>query len=303
MDGGPSLFELPAVGAIVPYAGAKRTDAAEIVSELGPHSRYDDVFCGSLAVPLAKPPATMESVNDMFGDLINLARVLKGAWTATELYARLHRVLMHEDLFHEAASAWADRGHQPAPEAGDVDRAEEFMICSWFGRNGVCGTQSYNQGFSIRYTSRGGSTAKRWHSAVECIPAWHERLRAMTILNRDGFELLEKLDDAEKCVIYCDPPYLQKGFRYVHDFETEDHERLARLLHRFKRTRVVLSYYEHPALAELYPGWSKREIHRTKNMAQQNQRGIVKEGPKAVAPEVLLINGRSFVELAAVAGC
>ncbi len=51
--------------------------------------------------------------------------------------------------------------------------------------------------------------------------------------------------------IYCDPPYLVKGAKYVHDFTDSQHEDLAKLLRRFKHTRVVVSYYEHPALDEL----------------------------------------------------
>lgn len=286
------LFDQPAITAIAPYAGGKRTLAPTIVAELGPHVKYDDPFCGSLAVPFAKERCSFETVNDLYGDLVNLARVLKSASAAKELHERLSRTLMHEQLFHDAATQWHARGYQPAPEAGDVDRAEEFMICSWFGRNGVCGTSSYNQGFCVRYTKNGGHAGKRWCSAVDSIPAWHERLRMMTILNRDGFELLERLEDADKCAIYCDPPYVKKGFKYVKDFGDGDHERLARCLNRFKKTRVVVSYYEHPLLDDLYRGWTKREVYTTKALVSQGQRG--EKGKATVAPEILLINGPSL---------
>lgn len=279
-----------AITAIAPWFGSKRTLAPIIVEELGPHRKYDEVFCGSCSVLLAKPPASFETVNDLHGELINLARCLKDDGLAVALYARLSRTLMHEDLFHEAAARWRDRGNVPAGEEPDIDRAEDYMLCCWFGRNGVAGTSSYNQGFCVRYTKNGGHAGKRWTSAVESIPAWHDRLKAVTILNRDGFELLERLEDSEGCAIYCDPPYLVKGAKYVHDFESEDHERLAKLCGRFKRTRVVVSYYEHERLADLYPGWRKRQIDVTKALVNQGMRD--QKGPTK-ATEVLLVNERS----------
>jgi DNA adenine methylase len=281
----------PKIGALSPWFGSKRTLAPEIVRELGPHSKYDEPFCGSCAVLLAKQPATCETVNDLHGDLVNLARCLQEESTAVDLYARLSRLIMHETMFHEAALRWRARGHQPAGELLDLDRAADYMVCSWFGRNGVAGTSSYNQGFCVRYTKNGGHAAKRWQSAVESIPDWHWRLRNVTILNRDGFELLERLQDEKGCAIYVDPPYLVKGAKYVHDFAPADHERLAILLARFKRTRVVVSYYQGDLLNTLYAGWTKRRLKATKALVNQGARD---KGGVVEAPEVLLMNGPSY---------
>lgn len=241
---------------------------------------------------LAKEPCTQETVNDLHGDLINLARVLKDEGLAVELYRRLARTVMHEDLLHEAAERWRAQGHSPAPDLGDVDRAEDFMVCSWFGRNGVAGTSSYNQGFCVRYTKNGGHAATRWCSAVDSIPDWHRRLRTVTILNRDGFEIIERLEDAKGAAIYVDPPYLVKGAKYVHDFEAADHERLAVLLRRFRETRVVVSYYFDDRLATLYPGWKLRRLKAVKALVSQGMRD---RNGKVEAPEVLLVNGPSLV--------
>jgi len=292
-----TLFDMK-IKAIAPWAGSKRKGADDIVIELGPHRAFWDPFCGSLAPLLAKEPSTFETVNDLHGDLINLARVLAMESAAVDLYGKLSRFLMHEDLFHEAAARFRSRGHQRATDEVDVQRALDFFICSWMGRNGVAGTESYNQGFCVRYTKNGGHAATRFLSCVESIPAWHQRLRAVTILNRDGFELLARIEDADGVCLYCDPPYLKKGFRYVHDFgdgtkgALDDHARLAGLLRRFKKTRVVVSYYDDPRLVELYPGWTIRKIFTTKAMASQNQRG--RSGEAVVAPEVLIINGPSY---------
>lgn len=287
------MSETPAITAIAPWFGSKRTLAPRIVAELGEHRAYWEPFCGSMAVLLAKPPATMETVNDLHGDLVNLARVIQHPALGPALYRRLRRVWMSEVIHQEAAERFRERGNTPAGEQPDVDRAADYMLCAWLGRNGVAGTQSYNQGFCVRYTKNGGHGAKRWQGVVDSIPAWGRRLRAVTILSRDAFELIEKIEDAPGVVVYCDPPYIVKGAKYVHDFKAEDHQRLASLLMRFTKTRVVVSYYDHPDLAALYPAprWTIVHCPTTKALVNQGMRDS--EGG-TVAPEVLLINGPSL---------
>jgi len=291
------LFDAPEmlIKAIYPGFGSKRTLAPTIIQELGKHRAYWEPFCGSLAVLLAKPESSFETVNDLHGDLINLARVLAAQDTAADLYERLSRTLTHEDLFHEAAGRFKTRGHVPAGDVADVDRAYDFFVCSWMGHNGVAGTQSYNQGFCVRYTKNGGHAATRFQSCVESIPAWHARLRNITILSRCGLDLLERIEDAPGVCIYCDPPYLVKGAKYVYDFNSSDHQRLSKTLPRFKKTRVVVSYYKDAALPEMYPWWTIREVFTRKSLANQNKRD---QKGVTIAPEILLINGPSYAEAA-----
>jgi DNA adenine methylase len=290
------------ITAIAPWFGSKRTLAPEIVRQLGPHRSYWEPFCGSMAVLLEKPECSSETVNDLHGDLINLARVvrdpIKGAW----LYRQLRRTIVHEQLFGEAEAAMETQFF-PSPREGFDDqvckeRAYSFFLATWLGRNGVAGTTKGSCGkqFCVRYTKNGGHQGTRFNSSVDSIPAWRRRMREVCILRRCGFYLLVRIDDQEGTVIYVDSPYIDKSATYVHDFETvcagcgriHTHQELADSLSRFKRTRVVVSYYEHPALAKLYPGWTKLKCSIAKGLAQQAQRG--KTG-RVEAPEVLLING------------
>ena len=280
------------LSAIAPWFGSKRTLAPRIVEALGPHTAYWEPFCGSLAVLLAKPIATMETVNDLHGDLINLARVLQSENLARQLYEELKRTLMHEKLFCEAARRCLDRGRTPAADEPELQRAVDFMICSWFGRNGVAGTESYNQGFCVRYTKNGGHAATRWVSAVESIPEWHERLRGITILYRDGLDLIDKIEDNHGVVVYCDPPYVVKGAKYVYDFYEVHHRRLAEALSRFKKTRCVVSYYENSLVNKLYESWTKISCPVAKSLSNQRMRG--QRGERTMAPEVLFINDHNM---------
>lgn len=274
------------VKAIAPWFGAKRNLADEIVRELGSHRVYWEPFCGSMAVLLAKPPCAMETVNDLNGDVVNLARVVQDSVLSVELHRRLELTLMSESLHREAALRWRSAGYR-GDDKPDVDAAYDYFLCSWLGRNGVAGTSSYNQGFCVRYTANGGHSAKRWRSAIESIPAWWERLQNVTILCRDAFEVIGKIDDAPRTAIYVDPPYVRKGAKYIHDFRPEDHGRLADVLRRFKKSRVVVSYYDEPELAGWYEGWRKVPLKATKALVAQNMRG---KAADVKAPEVLLIN-------------
>lgn len=274
------------INAIAPWFGGKRTLAPKVVSQLGKHTAYWEPFCGSMAVLIAKPQCTMETVNDLHGDLINLARCIQHDTISVDLFSRLSRVACSEELHRQAAERHRARGNAPSGEP-DIDRAVDYFLCSWLGRNGVAGTSSYNQGFCRRFTKNGGHAAKRFVSAVESIPDWWHRLRNVTILNGDGFELLERIEDANGVAIYCDPPYLVKGAKYLHDFDCDDHRRLAELLRRFKKTRIVVSYYDDERLKDLYPGWRCDRIEVTKSLVNQGMRD---KGVAVKATEVLLVN-------------
>jgi len=304
---GVEVNEPAKITAIAPWFGGKRTMAPVIVQELGEHSTYWELFCGSMAVLCAKPVSGHETVNDLHGDLINLAMVVRSD-RAHELYERLARTLYVDAVFDMARAIFCGENDiadlvpdTTNPErVGDkhVERAYWYFVVSWMGRNGVSGTERSNYQMATRWTPGGGHGGQRFAAATDSIPWWHNRLRRVCILRRDAFDLLGKIDDAAGVAIYVDPPYFTEtrgdggGSRYLHDFGDEEHERLAAGLERFTKARVVVSYYDHVALDRLYAGWTKREVHRNKNLHVQNRRGA----EKSVAPEVLLINGESFAD-------
>lgn len=292
------------VRSLVAWFGGKRTLAPIIVSDLGAHSMYVEPFCGSMAVLLAKPPCSHDIVNDLHGDLINLARVIASdRWE--ELYGRLVRTMCAEEIFDECKVEFMARDLEPAESiksVGDehVEWAYIYFVVSWMGRNGVSGTARNNYQPVRRWTPGGGSGAVRVASAVDSMSAWHERLRRVNIMNCDAFELIEKMDDSPRLAMYVDPPYMMGGGRtggagsgkYKHEFKEEDHGRLAELLGRFKKARVIVSYYDDSRVDEVYPPgrWTKRKVYWRKGIANGGARGY----KKAEAPEVLLINGESF---------
>lgn len=310
----------PTITAIAPWFGSKRTLAPDIIAELGPHASYFEPFCGSCAVLLAKEPSRQETVNDLHGDLTNLVRVVADEGFAVKLYARLSTVIVSDVMLADAHEVLK----QPVnPNITDLDRAFWYFVQCWTMRNGVAGTnvgmpKGVGTQLAVRYTANGGSPSVRFRNAVESIPAWHERLRNVVVLNRDAFTIIPKIEDSKITAIYVDSPYLaetRSGFdgagaqsRYRHEFThastakggngealfaADDHARLAGMLREFKHARIVVSYYDCPRLHELYSGWTFVKKTLNKQLASANGRG---EGRGAEAPEVLIINGPSFTE-------
>lgn len=275
------------ITALAPWYGCKRSMAAKIIVECGSHSAYVEPFCGSMAVLMSKPPCSIELVNDLHADLINLARVLKCKTLGPRFYRHVRRWSLYEGVIDDAKAVIRS-------DASGVDRAVAYFAMSWLGLNGYSGTNKelVNVNTARRYTLlAGGSPVTRFRSASRSALAFAKRLREVDIRSEDAIALLERLADVPRQVIYVDPPYIKKGAKYLHDFDWLAHRRLAAALHRFKDSRVIVSYYDHPDLAALYPGWTKVDCAMTKALVSQGRRDSTHS---AKAPEVLLINGESY---------
>ena len=302
------------IKALAPWFGGKRTLASDIVAEMGAHRAFYDLGCGSLAVTLAKPVSSHETVVDLHWHLINLARVIQELSTAVELYERLVRTVCSEEIFDRSRAVIEDKPMLEEDQLGDVDLAYHYFVSQWIGRNGVSGTKRLNYQMAVRWTPGGGHGGIRFRSATESLPWWHERLKPVLILRRDIWDIIPKIDDVPGVVIYVDPPYLSEtragGCQYEHEFkqcedlplflsrdeakkEKQTHEGLALMLQRFKKARVLVSYYDNHRLADLYPGWTIKKMYRQKNLHVQNRRGM----GECEAPEVLLINSPEQQEM------
>ncbi len=275
------------IKALLPYFGSKRNLAPIVVDLIGKHRVYWEPFCGSMAVLLAKPPCEMETVNDLHGDLINLAKVIQNKDLAFKLYDKLHRTLYSEELFREAKGRWISG---PEIDVIDFDQAYDYFVVSWMGINGFAGTKRSDYQFALRWCRGGGQGAKRWKSVVDSMPAWHKRLRDIVIIQRDAFDIISNINDDEDVVIYCDPPYVGVSTKYYHDFEDETHVELRNLLDRFKKARVLVSYYEDPVIDMLYMGWHRAHAKEPLRSLGNATRGKIEDRPKRRTREILYTN-------------
>lgn len=284
------------IGSLAGWYGSKSEMVPTLLDWLGEHRSYVEPFAGGMSVLLGKPPCTSEIVNDLHGDLINLAWTIQHDVWGPWLYRCLRRVIYSEVSFDFARWKIDELPLANGPDCASEEtsrRAFHYFVLCWMGRRGTLGTRGNHHSFAVRYGHTGGNQATRFASALGCIPSWRKRMRGVTIVRRDGFRLLERLPDAVLQSIYVDPPYLVKGARYLHDFTVGDHERLATMLRRFRRSRVVVSYYDHPELTRLYPerNWLRVDSSREKRLSRQT----ATEGSKSsTAPELLFVNRSSI---------
>lgn len=61
---------------IIPWIGGKRRLADHIIPRFPAHDCYVEVFAGGAALYFLRPPAKVEVINNVNGELINLYRVV-----------------------------------------------------------------------------------------------------------------------------------------------------------------------------------------------------------------------------------
>jgi DNA adenine methylase len=115
-------------------------------------------------------------------------------------------------------------------------------------------------------------------------PEWVEHFLKITVVeNMDFAEVIAKYD-SPTTYIYLDPPYWKtENYYNNHDFDRDDHERLANVLDEVKG-KFSLSYYDFELLHEWFPEdkyrWEKKEFAKA---------AAAKKGTKQNMGEELLI--------------
>jgi DNA adenine methylase len=281
------------IAALAPWFGGNRTRAERVGAELGRLGWCGVLFAGGMPeLPHIQTQAGVAV--DLHRHVINLASVVSDASLLRRLVRRIDGLLFHPDALGAAQRRCIERerrgggvGLFGAPDPWrepDVEWAADYFVACWMGRGGYAGRAGeLTQSLSIRWTASGGSSAKRWRSAIESLPAWSEVLSRWQFVCMDAFDVLAGLKPQERAGLYLDPPWVDLGDRYCHAFTEASHRRLAAELHRLSHYRIVLRYGDHPLIRELYPVERWRWIEAT----TLNQQG-------GDVDEVLIINGPSL---------
>jgi len=117
-------------------------------------------------------------------------------------------------------------------------------------------------------------------------PDWVEHFLKITDVENMDFEDVITKYDSDKTHIYLDPPYWKTENYYSnHDFDREDHQRLANVLKHVKG-KFSLSYYDFDLLHDWFPDniyrWEKKSFAKA---------AAAKKGVKQnLAEELLIMN-------------
>lgn len=233
------------------YFGSDSEVAERLASLLDDCKHVTIVCCGGLSIlPHLKARAIV--ANDVHRDVINFYRVLKGQVGqkySDMLIERCQRTLSHPDEMKSASMIIN------SDENSYVGRAWAYWAQCWIGRKGKGGTKGIGGMPSVRRTASGGTNASRIRAAADDLHAWAKEMERCEFECLDFRELLPKVADDAQCGIYCDAPWVGAGKNYLHPFKETDHAELRNLLVRFKHTKVVVRYDDHPFIRGLYSNW------------------------------------------------
>lgn len=294
------------ITALVPWYGSNRLAADRPGDIIGPVDVCFIPFAGSLTeVPGIR--ARQVVCADLHEDLIRLAKIVRDPDTGPRLQAELRSAVFHQTELREAQerlrTARMQGGLFPAPGyTTEIARARDYFVACWMGRSSNAGTRDELAGnLSVRYTASGGGSAVRFQSAVDAIsPAWGEALRrcefvvqdfrvfiarVIETMNRQRMAIAGRLDSDPKSPdtvgLYCDPPFPGPGEKYLHTMSEAAQGDLSTLATTVGAigARVVMRFYDHPLIRQLYPEptWRWHTVDGERDQNNNEKPGVLIE--------------------------
>lgn len=242
--------------------GGKFFLATKIRALFPPHTRYVETHFGSGAVLFSGDgEGVSEYANDLDRTLADFWFVLKE--TPDRMLRALWATPFSPDEFSAAMSnlTSCDR----------VKRATAFFIRNRqsrqaLGRDFATPTSRLRRGMNEQVSA--------WLSAVEGLPAFHERLKRVEVRCQDAVSLIKELDSPET-LFYCDPPYLHETRsttgEYEHEMSKIQHEDLLKVLGGIEG-KFCLSGYR----SELYDDFATEGTWRRVDFDLPNQASSAK---------------------------
>jgi len=232
-----------------------------IVGLMPPHLHYVEPYFGGGAVLLAKnPEGVSEVVNDLDGNLLNFWKVMADEAAFSQFHRKAQATPFSEAHWQEAQVT-----EDVAPA---VDRAVSFFIRC---RQSLAGRMDTFAPITRNRTRRGmNEQASAWLTAVDGLPAVHERLKRVVIVGpKDATEVIQQQDGSNTC-FYLDPPYLDETRTapqvYRHEMTRDQHAELLDVVKAVKG-KVLLSGYDSALYQERLADWNRHAFELPNNAA------------------------------------
>ncbi|MGA2584586.1 MAG: DNA adenine methylase [Tepidisphaeraceae bacterium] len=230
---------------------------------------YCEPFAGSAAVLLNRRPASVETYNDLDGEVVNFFRVLRDR--PDELIRNIGLTPFSREEFYVACEA-------PTEQLSDIERARRFFIRARQVRTGLAQTASLGRWANCKNTSRAGMSGvvSRWLGSVQMLPEIANRLLRVQIENRPALEVIS-IYDSPQTFFYCDPPYVHqsRGDSKAYGFEMSDmaHRALAKKLNSI-HGKAAVSGYRSDLYDTWFRGWKRidadvKHAHSIKKLRQE----------------------------------
>ena len=226
---------------LVPWIGGKRRLAKDILPVFPEHTCYVEAFAGAAALFFLKPPAKVEVLNDVNGDMVNLYRVVQHH--LEEFVRQFRWALASREIY-----GWTKA--TPPATLTDIQRAARFFYLQKNGFGGKVEGQTFGT----------ATTAKPRLNLLcleEDLSAVHLRLHQVTIERLVWSACLARYDRPHT-LFYLDPPYWgTEG--YGVGFSLDQYDLMAEMVAKLKG-KAVISVNDIPEMRLAFKGLSTRRL-------------------------------------------
>ncbi len=205
------------------WYGGKYSHLDWLLPLLPDAQHFCEPFGGSAAVLINRPPAPVETYNDLDSEVVNFFRVLRDQ--KETLIEQIGLTPFSREEFELACQ-------KPTDEISELERARRFYIRARQVRTGLAQKASSGRWAHCLLTSRAGmaGAVSRWLGSVEDLSLIAQRLLRVQIEHAPAIEVIRRYDSPQT-LIYCDPPYPHSSRgdsnAYAHEMTDEQHRELA----------------------------------------------------------------------------
>ena len=228
--------------------GGKSRLRKKIISKIPEHICYVEPFFGAGWVYFAKNTSTVEVINDIDGNIVNLFKVIK------EHPLEFERLIQYEVISRDRFYEYINLN---IAYLTDIQRAVRFfyLISNSFASKGI----------SFGYTATVKPQQKLF---IKNILEIRERLKNTIIENKDVLDIIKRYD-RESTFFFLDPPYINT-MGYDNKFTIEDHERLNKTLKQVKG-KFLLTINDCEEARRIYKNFNIEEIKVGYSVARERK--------------------------------
>ena len=232
------------------YYGGKGRLCGLINEMLPPHAIYVEPFFGGGSVFFRKEKSKMEFINDLDGFVINFWEVFFNKGKLKKLIKKLDGFMYAEAVFRKAIEIYGNQ-----KQYGDIEKAWAFFIIINCGFNGKLGN-SFGYGY---HQFKGFGVLNK----IAVLASYINRLRSVTIFNRDAVKVIKNFIDKRDAFMYLDPPYYNANMGHYSYYTKENYIKLLETLSDCQ-AKFILSSYPSDVLTEFSKknNWDSKSIRK-----------------------------------------